>query len=151
MSSLEVDPSPLAFAPWSLKYFSKNLSSLDKSSAESRSTSLKITIDNKNEKRSSQKIDGVNLESNIVEKENWPPTPTLSILVEESSEKGLEQNDIVQVEVHRQDIGHLEMEMDNDFGAHNTEDPSENKHYLKLPSVLFGYFQNVTCLYFLIQ
>ena len=143
LSSLEVDvaldPSPLAFAPWSLEYLSKNQSSLD-SNSEIRSTSVKITIDNKQDNRIPQTIEGAESESSLAEKEKIPSIPTLSISFEESSEKNQDKNETVQVEVHRQDVNHLEMEMNNEFRTTHstTEDSSENKHYLKLPSVLFG-------------
>ena len=156
LSSLEVDmaidPSPLAFAPWSLKYSAKKHTNDDNTPAENRTTSLNIKIrDNERKQiRFSQNIQTTNSEctkspelAEATDLEKPPSIPTLSIVVEESCKtaKGKEQNEIVQVEVHRQHASHLEIVNDEEKTwptNNNPGDLSDNKDYLKLPSVLFG-------------
>ena len=156
LSSLEVDmaidPSPLAFAPWSLKYLAKKHTKNDNNPDENRTTSLKISIRDNERKQIqfSQNIQSTNSEctkspvaTEATNLEDLSSIPTLSIVVEESSksEKGKEQNEIVQVEVHRQDVTHSDIGNDEHKTWHTLNNPgdlSENKDYLKLPSVLFG-------------
>lgn len=162
LSSLEVDPtldpSPLAFAPWSLKYLSKeNVSSinLNNKCTKKTRTRLKITIDEhrKNENKCPQNIHPTRSESNVKVTAQLPSIPTLSILVEESMKlkKGLEHNNIVQVDVHRHDTNEQEHETDNNkarnFSA-DSADFSENENYLKIPTILFGYFEMLHCVTF---
>ena len=156
LSSLEVDmaidPSPLAFAPWSLKYSAKKHKTDDNTPAENRRTSLNIKIRDNERKQIqfSQNIQDTNSEctkspesAEATNLKKTPSLPTVSIVVEETSmtEKGKEQNEIVQVEVHRQDVSHLDILNDEHKTWHpmnNSGDNSDNKDYLKLPSVLFG-------------
>ena len=165
LSSLEVDvaldPSPLACAPWSLKYSSKKQSSSvthKNKYTKKRRAGLKITIDEHrtNERKCPLNIVARKLESEEKVPEELPSIPTLSILVEESMkpEQGLENNDIVQVEVHRHDGDEQENEIDNDKTWHtvdNSNEFSQNKNYLKIPKIWFGYYLMLHVCYFFIM
>ena len=147
LSSLEVDvtldPSSLAVAPWSLKYLSKNRSINDiPLSSSGKTTSLKITIDKKPQiEQNLEKLNNIeNLGGNGMESEKTSSIPTLSILVEESTKPDdiTTQDDIVHVEVHKEEERNfdLDTEADKSWNAmDNSEDLSEGKDYLKLPSV----------------
>ena len=147
LSSLEVDvtldPSSLAVAPWSLKYLSKNRSINEiPLSSSGKTTSLKITIDKKPQiEPNLEKLDNIeNLGGNGMESEKTSSVPTLSILVEESTKPDAitTQDDIVQVEVHKEEERNFDLDTDCDKSwnaTDNSEDLSEGKDYLKLPSV----------------
>ena len=152
MSSLEVDvtldPSPLAFAPWSLKYLSKEKSSayiVKNKHTKKKRTSLQITIDeSKNERKCSQNNTSAVSESDVkLTNSPLPSIPTLSIHVAETidPEKESENNHIVQVEVHRHNDEEDGNEADNVKGwneVDSSNDFSYNKNYLQIPSMLFG-------------
>ena len=138
-----LDPSSLAVAPWSLKYLSKNRSINDiPLSSSGKTTSLKITFDKKPQiEPNLEKLNNIeNLVGNGIETEKTSSIPTLSILVEESTKPDdiTAKDDIIQVEVHKEEERHFDLDTDGDknwTGMDNSEDLSEGKDYLKLPSV----------------
>ena len=161
VSTLEVDvaldPSPLAFAPWSLKYQAQNNSHDNDNASNNKCTSVKIRIDEHllSPEKSTQ---NVQIESSSdctksfeeptepMNYEKLPPIPTLSIVVEECCvipENGIENEGAVQVEVHRHEGNNVIIEHQNDDKPEqrllNSEDPlMNNKDYLKIPSAYYG-------------
>ena len=161
VSTLEVDvaldPSPLAFAPWSLKYQANKELTCNEKSSKNHCTSLDIQINNHYQPETNM-TQNVQIESisdctkSLEEQtetsndEKLPSIPTLSIVVEEcyiTPENEIETKNEVQAEVHRQENGNIDTEQQDHINdEHIQMNPQNvlvvNKDYLKIPSIFYG-------------